>query len=57
MALTGAHAPGATPLTEQDIRGLKLGSITTRGELVQIGMPTSAPEARLTRFERDDSSY
>jgi hypothetical protein len=24
MALTGAHTPGATPLTEEDIRGLKL---------------------------------
>jgi fido (protein-threonine AMPylation protein) len=33
MALTGAHVPGATPLTEQDIRGLKLASITTQGEL------------------------
>jgi hypothetical protein len=33
MALTGAHAPGATPLTEEDIRGLKLANITTQGEL------------------------
>jgi hypothetical protein len=33
MALIGAHAPGATPLTEEDIRGLKLASITTQGEL------------------------
>jgi hypothetical protein len=33
MALTGAHAPGATALTEEDIRGLKLASITTQGEL------------------------
>jgi hypothetical protein len=33
MALTGAHAPGATPLSEQDIRGLKIQSITTQGEL------------------------
>jgi len=33
MALTGAHAPGATPLTEEDIRGLKLASIATQGEL------------------------
>ena len=33
MALTGAHAPGATPLTEEDIRGLRLASITTQGEL------------------------
>jgi Fic-DOC domain mobile mystery protein B len=33
MALTGAHAPGATPLSEEDIRGLKLANITTQGEL------------------------
>jgi hypothetical protein len=33
MALIGAHTPGATPLTEEDIRGLKLASITTQGEL------------------------
>src|SRR3974390_3044379 len=33
MALTGAHAPGATPLSDEDLRGLKLASITTQGEL------------------------
>ncbi len=33
MALTGAHAPGATPLSEEDIAGLKLTNITTQGEL------------------------
>lgn len=33
MALTGAHAPGATPLSEEDIRGLKIESIATQGEL------------------------
>ncbi|HVZ34792.1 MAG TPA: mobile mystery protein B, partial [Polyangiaceae bacterium] len=33
MALTGAHAPGATPLTEEDVQGLKIASITTQGEL------------------------
>ncbi len=33
MALTGAHAPGATPLSEEDVRGLKIESITTQGEL------------------------
>ena len=33
MALTGAHAPGATPLSEEDIAGLKLANITTQGEL------------------------
>jgi fido (protein-threonine AMPylation protein) len=33
MALIGAHTPGATPLTEEDIRGLRLASITTQGEL------------------------
>jgi hypothetical protein len=36
MALTGAHAPGATPLTEEDIRGLKLASVTTQGELNEV---------------------
>lgn len=33
MALTGAHAPGATPLSEEDIVGLKPTNITTQGEL------------------------
>lgn len=33
MALTGAHAPGATPLSEEDIAGLKLTNVTTQGEL------------------------
>jgi Fic-DOC domain mobile mystery protein B len=33
MALTGAHAPGATPLSQEDVRGLKIESITTQGEL------------------------
>jgi len=33
MALTDAHAPGATPLSEEDLRGLKLTSVTTQGEL------------------------
>ena len=33
MALTGAHAPGATPLGEEDIAGLKLANITMQGEL------------------------
>jgi Fic-DOC domain mobile mystery protein B len=33
MALTGAHAPGATPLSEEDLRGLKLVSISNQGEL------------------------
>ncbi len=33
MALTGAHAPGATPLSEEDVLGLKIQSITTQGEL------------------------
>ena len=33
MALTGAHAPGATPLSEEDIAGLELANITTQGEL------------------------
>jgi Fic-DOC domain mobile mystery protein B len=33
MRLEGAHAPGATPLTLEDIAGLKIRSITTHGEL------------------------
>lgn len=33
MALTGAHAPDATPLSEEDVRGLKIESITTQDEL------------------------
>jgi Fic-DOC domain mobile mystery protein B len=33
MPLEGAHAPGATPLTPEDVAGLKLPSITTHGEL------------------------
>lgn len=33
MALTGSHAPGATPLSEEDLRGLKLASISNQGEL------------------------
>ena len=33
MALTGAHAPGATPLTEEDLTGLLIPSVTTHGEL------------------------
>jgi Fic-DOC domain mobile mystery protein B len=33
MALTGAHAPGATPLSDEDIAGLKAANITTQGEL------------------------
>jgi Fic-DOC domain mobile mystery protein B len=33
MALTGAHAAGATPLSEEDLRGLKLASISNQGEV------------------------
>ncbi len=33
MPLTGAHAPGATPLTPEDVAGLKIRSLTTHGEL------------------------
>ena len=33
MALTGAHAPGATPLSEEDLEGLRIPSVTTHGEL------------------------
>src|SRR3569833_3208168 len=40
MALTGAHAPGATPLREEDVRGLKIESITTQGELNEAKLKT-----------------
>jgi len=33
MALTGAHAPGATPLSEEGLLGLRIASITTQAEL------------------------
>lgn len=33
MALTGSHAPGATPLRPDDVAGLRLPQITTLGEL------------------------
>lgn len=33
MALTGSHAPGATPLSEEDLCGLKLASISNQREL------------------------
>jgi Fic-DOC domain mobile mystery protein B len=33
MPLTGAHAPGATPLTPEDVAGLKVRSVATHGEL------------------------
>jgi Fic-DOC domain mobile mystery protein B len=36
MALTGAHAPGATPLTEGDLQGLKIPSVKTHGELNEV---------------------
>ncbi len=33
MALIGAHAPGATPLSEEDVEGLKIPAITHHGAL------------------------
>ena len=36
MALTGAHAPGATPLTEEDLQGLKIPSVTTQGQINEV---------------------
>jgi Fic-DOC domain mobile mystery protein B len=33
MALTGAHAPGATPLSDEDLRGLRIPSVRTHAEL------------------------
>lgn len=36
MALTGAHAPGATPLTKEDLDGLRIPSVKTHGELNEV---------------------
>ena len=36
MALTGAHAPGATPLSEEDLEGLKVASVRTHAELNEV---------------------
>ena len=36
MALTGAHAPGATPLTKEDLEGLRIPSVKTHGELNEV---------------------
>ena len=36
MALTGAHAPGATPLTKEDLEGLRIPSVRTHGELNEV---------------------
>jgi Fic-DOC domain mobile mystery protein B len=33
MALTGAHAPGATPLTAEDLQGLRIPSVRTHRDL------------------------
>jgi Fic-DOC domain mobile mystery protein B len=36
MALIGAHAPGATPLTEEDLQGLKIPSVRNHAELNEV---------------------
>ena len=36
MALTGAHAPGATPLSDEDLEGLRIASVKTHGELNEV---------------------
>jgi Fic-DOC domain mobile mystery protein B len=36
MALTGAHAPGATPLSDEDLQGLRIPSVKTHGELNEV---------------------
>jgi hypothetical protein len=33
MALTGPHFPGAAPLSEEDVRGLQIESVTPQGQL------------------------
>jgi Fic-DOC domain mobile mystery protein B len=36
MALTGINAPGATPLSDEDLQGLRIPSVTTHGELNEV---------------------
>jgi Fic-DOC domain mobile mystery protein B len=36
MALTGAYAPGATPLSDEDLEGLRITSVKTHGELNEL---------------------
>jgi fido (protein-threonine AMPylation protein) len=36
MALTGAHARGATPLSPEDLQGLRIPSVKTHGELNEV---------------------
>jgi Fic-DOC domain mobile mystery protein B len=36
MALSGAHASGATPLSEDDVEGLRILSVRTHGELNEV---------------------
>jgi fido (protein-threonine AMPylation protein) len=36
VALTAAHAPGATPLSKEDLEGLRIASVRTHGELNEV---------------------
>ena len=36
MALTGINVPGATPLSDEDLQGLRVPSVTTHGELNEV---------------------
>ena len=36
MALTGINAPGATPLSDEDLQGLRISSVTTHVELNEV---------------------
>lgn len=65
MALTGAHASGATPLDEEDLEGLKDPFCTTQGELNAIEQANiivgqewalATPMARLPGMLTDDFS-
>jgi hypothetical protein len=63
MALTGAHAPGATPLTEEDIRGLKLASIAITDlcevifESLNVSHPTRQMPATLHLATRRHTTF
>jgi fido (protein-threonine AMPylation protein) len=39
MALIGKNVPGETPLSDQDLQGLKLPLLTTRGQLSAVEGP------------------
>jgi Fic-DOC domain mobile mystery protein B len=60
VGLTGAHAPGATPLDPDDIVGLKPRHVTTQGQLNEVE-EANILKARLwsrrTRLKKDPLDY